>query len=174
MLGLLALGAGTFMLWGLSPLSSMREHDARLARIEQELTRLPLPEGTERVGVYSRVGLLSGNGNHCDYVSAMLLRGDVERALLEGFYRQHTVSSPDGYPLEIRIGADGLQPAPEYEDDLLADRWMEALPVEGPRARPSGKSPRFPSVAPKMAKVESDQLARRGLWETFQLSASSA
>ncbi|WP_309895020.1 hypothetical protein [Archangium sp.] len=113
----------------------MRAHDARLARLEQELTRLPLPEGTERVGVYSRVGLLSGNGNHCDYVSAMLLRGDMERTLLEGFYRQHTVSSPDGYPLEIRIGAGGLQPAPEYEDDLLADRWMEALPVEGPQAR---------------------------------------
>ncbi len=105
----------------------MLEHNARLARIEEELTRLPLPEGTERLEVYSSVGLLSGNGNHCDYVSAMVLRGDVERPLLEEFYRQHTVSSPDGYPLEIRIGAGGLQPAPGYYDAPLARRWSESF-----------------------------------------------
>jgi hypothetical protein len=109
----------------------MRVHDERLARIEQALLRLPLPEGTERLGVYSRVGLLSGSGNHCDYLSVMALRGNVERPALEALYHQQTVSSPDGYALEIRIGAGGLQSAPEYEDALLARGWMDAFQVEG-------------------------------------------
>jgi hypothetical protein len=113
----------------------MREHNARLERIEQELMRLPLPEGTERLGVYSSVGLISGNSNHCDYLSAMALRGAVERTVLEEHYRQHTVSSPDGYPLEIRIGAGGLQPAPDYDDALLAHRWKEAFQLEEQQLR---------------------------------------
>jgi len=83
--------------------------------------------------VYSRVGLLSGGGNHCDYLAAMTLQGDVERVLLGEFYRRHTVPSPDGYPLEIRIGAGGLAPAPEYNDTLLDDLWMEAFEIEGQR-----------------------------------------
>lgn len=85
--------------------------------------------------MYSRVGLLSGGGNHCDYVSVMALRGNVERTALEALYRQQTVSSPDGYALEIRIGAGGLQPAPEYEDALLAREWMDAFQVDGQQVR---------------------------------------
>jgi hypothetical protein len=132
-LGLVALGAGLFGIWSLPLFRSMREHNARLAFIEKELLRLPFPEGTERLGVYSRVGLLSGNGNHCDYLSAMALQGDVERTFLEEFYRRHAVSSPDGYPLEIRIGAGGLKPAPEYNDILMDDLWREAFQIDGQR-----------------------------------------
>ncbi|MFY0574110.1 hypothetical protein ACN28S_06880 [Cystobacter fuscus] len=134
-LALVALGAGLAGVCVLPPFRSMREHDERLERIEQALMHLPLPAGLEQLGVYSRVGLLSGNGNHCDYLSAMALRGAAERSVLEEFYRQHTVSSPDGYPLEIRIGAGGLQPAPGYDDDLLADSWMDAFRMEGQQVR---------------------------------------
>ena len=135
--GLVVLGAGMSIVCGLPPFNSMREHNARLARIEEELTRLPLLEGTERLDVYSSVGLISGNGNHCDYLSAMVLRGDVERTVLEEFYREHTVSSPDGYPLELRVGAGGLQPAPGYEvyDAPLASLWAEAFRLEGQKVQ---------------------------------------
>jgi hypothetical protein len=113
----------------------MRDHNARLAQIEQELAALPLPQGMERLGVYSRVGLLSGSGNHCDYLAVMVLRGDVERAVLEEFYRRHTVSSPDGYPLEIRIGAGRRQPAPEHEGILWDFEWLGAFPTEEQQVR---------------------------------------
>jgi hypothetical protein len=122
------------MLCGLPTFRSMSQHDARLAHIERALEMLPLPPGTKRLGSYSRVGLLSGSGNHCDYLAIMVLGGPVERASLEEFYRHHTVPTPEEYPLEVRIGAGGLEPAPEYDDSLLAHDWKSALPFKGQQA----------------------------------------
>ncbi len=45
----------------------VRTNDRELARLEDKIRELPQPAGTTAVAVRKQVGLLTGNGNHCDF-----------------------------------------------------------------------------------------------------------
>lgn len=63
-------------------------NDERLARLEERVSMLPLPPETEQgdPGLQGTVGILSGNGNHCDYLVRMSLLTKLPDAEIARFY----------------------------------------------------------------------------------------
>ena len=51
-----------------APSAEERAHDAKLRGLARWFDSVPHPAGTARVGRVKEVGLLDGNGNHCDYL----------------------------------------------------------------------------------------------------------
>lgn len=52
-------------------------HDQRLKRLEVSVANLKHPPGTRELAIESDLGLLQGNGNHCDYFVGALRAGPV-------------------------------------------------------------------------------------------------
>ncbi|HQL54922.1 MAG TPA: hypothetical protein PLQ87_09460, partial [Phycisphaerae bacterium] len=67
-----------------------------LARLRSSLSSLPLPAQTTKLASVSRVGLLAGNGNHCDYAVAEMHSTKLGRDEILRHYNQQSVPNPEG------------------------------------------------------------------------------
>jgi hypothetical protein len=73
-------------------------NDEKLARLQERVSMLPLPPDTEsdlRASA-SEVGLLAGNGNHCDYLVHLALVTKLPDAEIARHYQSVTVEGVDG------------------------------------------------------------------------------
>lgn len=83
-------------------------HDRRLQRLEETFANLKHPPGTRELAIESDLGLLQGNGNHCDYFVGSLRAGPVAQpALVDDYVAQHSEvmlldAAPDWFGLGAR------------------------------------------------------------------------
>ena len=60
-----------------------------LERFSQRLTSVALPPNTQQIQQVDEVGQLSGSGDHCDYLSAIMLKTTLPKAELENYYNNN-------------------------------------------------------------------------------------
>ncbi|SPL91525.1 unnamed protein product [[Actinomadura] parvosata subsp. kistnae] len=80
-------------------------NDGKLAGLEERVSRLELPPGTERDGsaaVQGSVGLQEGNGNHCDFLVRMTVRTRLPDAEIAAYYASAKVEGVAGAELSGR------------------------------------------------------------------------
>jgi hypothetical protein len=65
-----------------------------LRRIKAQLAALPLPPQTQRLANKSALGILGGNGNHCDYFVGSLFRSSLAPAAIQQHYAGRTFHNP--------------------------------------------------------------------------------
>ncbi|MEM4721638.1 MAG: hypothetical protein QXT73_06240 [Candidatus Methanomethylicaceae archaeon] len=70
-------------------------HNKELALYVTDFQELSHPPTTSRVSLKSAVGLISGNGNHCDYFVGEIRRFVGERRVIEDFYAGQDVRGND-------------------------------------------------------------------------------
>ena len=97
-------------------------HNRRLARYVAEFEEMRHPENTSRISLHKRVGLISGNGNHCDYFVGEMRRFQGEREEIEGFYAGREVA---GEPVFVAFVENG-----EFSE---LDRWSMPGGLDDPR-----------------------------------------
>ena len=95
------LGLFTLLL-GTDYLSNSRS----LRRMEASLGELPLPPQTEMIANHSRFGILSGNGNHCDFFVGASFRSTLAPEAIREHYARLTFLNPvtfkqEAYKLSI-------------------------------------------------------------------------
>ena len=66
----------------------------RLSVLRSRVEGLPHPEGTEPLTTYSELGILSGNGNHCDYFVGHLRAHTSARESIDRFYKGTSFVNP--------------------------------------------------------------------------------
>jgi hypothetical protein len=76
--------------------SDIYEHNQYLAALQRSLAALPLPPGARRIQAYGRVGLLAGNGNHCDYLAAELCATTSDAETVLRHYGEMSIPAPNG------------------------------------------------------------------------------
>src|SRR5262245_32786829 len=98
------------------------QHDVRLWRMRWRFTAVAHPPGSTRLDSASALGLLSGNGNHCDYFVGELRSSKLPGRTIEAFYAGQ----------RLPAGADNLPEALDLhflpEEDrhgYLPDGWRE-------------------------------------------------
>lgn len=91
-------------------LSPCLPHDLRLRRLKSEYSKLAHPAGSRVLEARSELGLLEGNGNHCDYFVGELRVAPVDEVTLKGFYGPTT-------QLDLIAGTPFLSSSPR--DELL-------------------------------------------------------
>lgn len=64
-------------------------HDRTQAARSLTLTSIPLPEKTTKVEQIDEIGQLSGNGDHCDYLTAIMLKTDLLKSEVESYYKNN-------------------------------------------------------------------------------------
>ncbi|MGD8450271.1 MAG: hypothetical protein PVJ57_00505 [Phycisphaerae bacterium] len=113
---LLAVGAALLFLGsaaGLYLTADMRRHNRFLVALQRSLAALPLPEGTTRLAADSRVGLLAGNGNHCDYIVAEAHATTQTPDQITAHYAHLAIPNPNGqnsFNVEIAFFRDDEPP----------------------------------------------------------------
>lgn len=79
-------------------------HNSELHDFRGNLFSLPLPAESHAIGEHSRVGLLSGHGNHCDYFAAQLVSTSLtEREISQFYHDKHVPSIDDSHLVEVRL-----------------------------------------------------------------------
>ncbi len=66
-----------------------RIHDSALGEFSRGPLDIELPEGTSQIASMNRVGLLQGNGNHCDYLAGSLVKTDASKEELTEYFAQN-------------------------------------------------------------------------------------
>jgi hypothetical protein len=103
-LPLIALPLGLAGLLLLLFLAGIPQHEWRAWKLSEALATVPHPADTSLVVARRKVGLLVGNGNHCDFFAGELRSFTGTREQLQAFYTGKEVPSPLGsYPEEVRI-----------------------------------------------------------------------
>lgn len=121
---LIVAGIAVLVLSGAVPLylrSDIRRHNRFLTALRRSMESLPLPEGTTRLKADSRLGLLAGNGNHCDYIVAEVHATSRTRAKVVEHYSQLSIPNPEGqgcFELQIEFFVDGRPPDLEVHPPL--------------------------------------------------------
>jgi hypothetical protein len=84
-------------------------HNRKLEIMHQSFSSLGHPAGTSSIARQKKVGLLSGQGNHCDYFVGELRSYTGETNIVREWYRRLTISGPDQrrYDLDILFLKDG-------------------------------------------------------------------
>lgn len=81
-----------------------RSNDLELEAIEKVFNGLPHPPGSELMSRRSRVGLLFGNGNHCDFFIGEIRRHLGTAEQITNHYKVLSLSNPaDGSPLILDV-----------------------------------------------------------------------
>jgi hypothetical protein len=81
-------------LWFIPFTGDAVRNSLHLWQLERQLKSLQQPSGTARVAFRSDVGLLVGNGNHCDFFVGELRSYSGPRAAIEQHYRDLRVFNP--------------------------------------------------------------------------------
>ena len=84
-------------------------HNRKLERMKEAFSSLRHPAGTARITLKKKVGLLSGNGNHCDYFVGELRSYSGDTNAVGEWYKGLKVKGPDGslYGLDVLFLKDG-------------------------------------------------------------------
>ena len=83
--------------WVLLPMwRDARSNDRHLDAIADQMIEIEHPPGTSRVRVKKKVGLLIGNGNHCDYFVGELRTFSGADDAVIAFYSGKTIHNPVG------------------------------------------------------------------------------
>lgn len=93
-------------------------HDVALWRVAQRFEHLHHPAGSTLISETKNLGLLSGNGNHCDYLVAQLRTSGLKASEIASFYERQEKSNP------AIIGEHPFLAFPstgEWDDDLFID-----------------------------------------------------
>jgi hypothetical protein len=69
-------------------------NNRQLHQIENALTAIPIPPQTQRLVTRSAVGLLVGNGNHCDFFAGTVFRSSSPPDLVRQHYAGRTFLNP--------------------------------------------------------------------------------
>lgn len=135
---------------GLYRSSSCYRHNRSLAELKARFDDLPHPEGTTGGEVVARLGLINGNGNHCDYFVGQLRSAVHPReAILRGYVKTtgdgrevharflDEIAPSDPLPLDLRsLASWRLRPAE------LAERSAYVVYLFLPGADPAEMDPR--------------------------------
>ena len=108
----------------------------RLWRMERQLTSLPHPSNSARVRLRSRVGLLCGNGNHCDYFVGELRTIEGPKTAIEDHYRGLHIRNPvtgTDEGVEILFVENGEIPEAWLPDEFSSIRGWELNDSEARR-----------------------------------------
>lgn len=65
-----------------------------LRQIEAQLAALPFPPQTQRLASKSALGILGGNGNHCDFFVGSLFRSSLAPAAIQQHYAGRAFHNP--------------------------------------------------------------------------------
>lgn len=98
-LALILIGPIGYFLW-----SQVFVHDWMLARFRQTFAAVRHPATTMKVRAYSDLGLLIGNGNHCDFFTGELRSYSCSRRDVLNAYAAQSFRSPFGseqLPVEV-------------------------------------------------------------------------
>jgi hypothetical protein len=107
-------------------------HNRKLNRMFASLKLLEHPADTEHVLDRKNVGLLIGNGNHCDYFVAELRKYNGDREVVLEWYEDETITGPNRKDFDVRVlflseGAFvGDKPMLPYDHDL-PDDWLDEV-----------------------------------------------
>ena len=71
-----------------------RVNDSNLARLESEMAAIPAPEGATSLATHSAVGLLIGNGNHCDFFVGTLYKTKASAESVRAYYEGRMIYNP--------------------------------------------------------------------------------
>lgn len=112
--------------------TSCARHQSSLAELRVALRAVPLPRGAERVEAFEQIGILQGNGNHCDYVVAVRVRTSRSPAEFARHFEGRSIRANfDGaeavVPLSTWVGGED-----ESAAELLPAAWLR----REPRGRP--------------------------------------
>lgn len=103
-------------------------NDLRLDRFAERVFSHSLPPGTVVVARQARFGLLTGNGNHCDYWASMTLATTSSEEAVRAHYREmgfppawyRSPSQKDGrIPAHLDIRKIGANGALEYRIGVI-------------------------------------------------------
>jgi len=61
-------------------------HNQNLKEFSEQLVIIPPPAKTQEIDKLNQIGQQSGNGDHCDYLSALLLKTDIPKPEVEKYY----------------------------------------------------------------------------------------
>ena len=67
---------------------SMRRNDRRLTEFSEQLFAYPLPPDSRILRQTAQVGVLTGNGNHCDYVARLEIESSLPPAAVDAHYQE--------------------------------------------------------------------------------------
>lgn len=92
----------TFVLLGVLPIIAVFyflfgdaiTNDARLRQITSQLGTLTQPPNTVQISSRSAVGLLSGNGNHCDFFAGAVYRSQSTAEAIQQHYKGCQFQNP--------------------------------------------------------------------------------
>jgi hypothetical protein len=86
-------------------LPSSIAHNRQLDEYTEAFESIAHPDGTQSVRLWRTVGLLAGDGNHCDYFVGEVRTLAGEPWQVEAFYSQQRV---DAYRLRVAFARDGV------------------------------------------------------------------
>ncbi len=69
-------------------------NDRQLSQMKRQLEKIPPPPSAERIASRSAVGLLVGNGNHCDFFVGSLFRTKEPREHVQEHYDRSRFLNP--------------------------------------------------------------------------------
>jgi hypothetical protein len=69
-------------------------NDLRLWQITRQLNTLPQPPGTTQISTHAVVGLLVGNGNHCDFFAGAVYRSQSSIEAIQQHYEGRQFQNP--------------------------------------------------------------------------------
>jgi len=76
----------------------------KLRKIQKALRDIPVPPNTQRLASNSAVGLLVGNGNHCDFFAGEMFRSKLSADTILQHYTNRLFLNPvTGYKEEIDV-----------------------------------------------------------------------
>lgn len=88
----------------------IKSKNKNLAGFAKQIEELALPPATIQLGkTYKRVGLLTGNGNHCDYAAAKLVKSQLSKEEIEKFYFSNKFSNAESgsiqqfFPVKLEV-----------------------------------------------------------------------
>lgn len=113
--------------------TSFARHDRTLGAMREALAAVPLPRGAEVVDRFEQLGVLSGNGNHCDYVVALRLSADVDPAALARQLRDRSLRVRDDrgtFEVLVEVWPPERPASASYDPafGLLPERWLVRAP----------------------------------------------
>lgn len=73
-------------LYVLAGFSAAAANNLRLSRFASQLKRYPLPEGARVISESRAVGVLTGNGDHCDFVATRRIHSSLSLEQIEAHY----------------------------------------------------------------------------------------
>jgi len=99
-----------------------------LVKIQQALREIPIPSNTHRFASNSALGLLVGNGNHCDFFAGEIFRSELSPDAILQHYTNRLILNPitgDKEEIDVRVITNAIQLSSLWLPDRFThpDAW---------------------------------------------------